>query len=69
MNQRIEAFWKESFGEDPIYPGSVEKFAELIVNECVSLVADQNDKVDTNWECDDGVHIGWKILEHFGVEQ
>ena len=37
-----------------------EKFAELIVRECASVVKKEMD-YDANW-CDD------KILKHFGVE-
>jgi adenine C2-methylase RlmN of 23S rRNA A2503 and tRNA A37 len=38
----------------------IEKFAELIVRECASVVKKEMD-YDANW-CDD------KILKHFGVE-
>ena len=38
----------------------LEKFAELIVRECASVVKKEMD-YDANW-CDD------KILKHFGVE-
>ena len=39
----------------------IEKFAELIVRECASVVKKEMD-YDANW-CDD------KILKHFGVEE
>ena len=39
----------------------IEKFAELIVRECASVVKKEMD-YDANW-CDD------KILKHFGVKE
>ena len=39
----------------------IEKFAELIIRECASVVKKEMD-YDANW-CDD------KILKHFGVEE
>ena len=41
-----------------------EKFAELIVQECVDICNDTNDASYLN-----GVIAGRKIREHFGVEE
>lgn len=41
MNELIKTFWKKSFGEDPTYPGSVERFAELILLKCISIAEAQ----------------------------
>lgn len=43
--------WRESFDS----PGSLEKFAELIVRECIA-------------QCNDG-DSRWFIAQHFGVEE
>ena len=43
-------------------------FAELIVRECVKHITDQQDIVETNWQCKDGIHIVYSLKEHFGVE-
>jgi len=45
-----------------------EFFAELIVKECVTVLVTEQEQVDCQWVCKNGVHIGWKIEEHFGVE-
>ena len=63
MNERIQELAHE--GRLPTYnpegiPTKLEKFAELIVRECASVVKKEMD-YDANW-CDD------KILKHFGVE-
>jgi hypothetical protein len=46
--------WRESFDN----PGSLEKFAELIVRECVkSTIALQNTAIDNEWHLDETFHI------------
>ena len=49
--------WRESFDN----PGSLEKFAELIVRECASVVERDMDRAEPIW-CSD------KILKHFSIE-
>lgn len=44
------------------------KFAHLIVSECMDIIYDESEKVSDEWQCEDGNHIWWKIKEHFGVE-
>ncbi len=46
----------------------IQKFAELIVRECMDIISDESEKVSDEWRCKDGKHIWWKIKEHFGVE-
>lgn len=46
----------------------LERFAELIVRECMDIISDESGKVSDEWRCKDGKHIWWKIKEHFGVE-
>lgn len=48
---------------------AAEKFAELIVRECMGIISDESEKVSDEWRCKDGKHIWWKIKEHFGVEE
>ena len=51
-----------SDGKELIF--SKEKFAELIVKECVGICNDTNDATYLN-----GVIAGRKIKQHFGVEE
>ena len=72
MNERIQQlcrqkadYWmnhydRKSLSDMSLLYNDVEKFAELIVKECASVVKKEMD-YDANW-CDD------KILKHFGVE-
>ena len=54
---------------DEFHAQTMEKFAELIVQECVKHITDQQDLVETNWQCKDGIHIVYSLKEHFGVEE
>ena len=72
MNKRLWEIYGESLigtsesNTDVLDP---EKFAELIVNECMELISDESEKVSGEWRCKDGQHIWWKVKEHFGVEE
>jgi hypothetical protein len=74
MNELIREVAKEA-GLQPFedcgpgYVYKMEKFAELIIAECVKHITDQQDLVETNWQCKDGVHIVYNLKEHFGVEE
>ena len=48
-----------------------EKFAELIVGECVSIVSKRKDQaIDDGWNVDEAMSIaGMDLKEHFGVEE
>lgn len=46
-----------------------EKFASLLVKDTLDLIEKESEKVSEKWTCKDGVHIWWKIVEHFGVER
>ena len=71
MNQRIKQLaeqtgyiWHAS-GDPQIYeftPEKLEKFAELIVRECISAVEDTNDRHRRDYFAN-------KIREHFGVAE
>lgn len=47
------------------------KFAELIVRECVSIVAKRkNQAIDDGWNIDEAMSVAeMDLLEHFGVEE
>ncbi len=45
-----------------------EEFVRLIMQEIVDVVNSEEDKVDMNWQCKDGLHITLKLKQHFGIE-
>jgi hypothetical protein len=50
---------------------NVEKFTELIVRECASIVAKRkNQAIDDGWNVDEAMSVAeMDLLEHFGVEE
>ena len=64
VNKRIEELakqcWINDGGPDSYF--SQEKFAEMIVRECVQYIEDKFDF------CGDELIIAEKLKEHFGVE-
>ena len=80
MNERIRELFKRAGGKtsarnlasNPVqvvethelWDDRIEKFAELIVQECVAICNDTNDASYLN-----GVIAGRKIKQHFGVEE
>ena len=66
MNERIRELFNQAGGQGAIHPlkynGTldVEKFAELIVKECMNLTEGCRDKYLNS--------APYKIAEHFGVE-
>ena len=50
-------------------PTKLDKFAELLIRECLEIISDESEKVPEEWRCKDGNHIWWKIKEHFGVDE
>ena len=81
MNEQIEKLAEqaglkvESWMTNPPKPFQIlgstedfEKFAELIVKECMDIISVENAKVDGEWRCKDGKHIWYKIADTFGVE-
>ena len=65
MNERIKELAHEAglptYNPDGI-PTKLEKFAELIVQECAK-------QVDNYWDAFENGYADKKILEHFGVEE
>jgi len=69
MNERIQELadkiWAEEYWDNPntdkLLPAQLNKFAELIVRECVGVAVDNG--------CGDFVDIEHLLLKHFGVEE
>jgi hypothetical protein len=74
MNQRIREL-AEQAGFKPfevrLDDTKLEKFAELIVRKCVSIVAKRKDQaIDDGWNVDEAMSMAeMDFLEHFGVEE
>lgn len=72
MNERIIELAEQSglkYYFDPMLWLKYEKFAELIVKECVKVLDSMTDPEDSEryfWAIQNAVT---KILEHFGVEE
>ena len=69
MNERIKEFAKQAgfykYGDD--FEDIIEKFAELIVKECISIA---QDRAAFDWAPPNDVnHIIDEIKLHFGVEE
>ena len=69
MNERINGLWWKArigYNNQNCDPEVLEKFAELIVTECLDIVEDEDDgSADTK-------SVRWamiRIKKHFGVEE
>ena len=82
MNERIKELWDKAATASAAYPSGqnnswetqvnfMEKFAELIVKECVGIVAKRKDQaIDDGWNVDEAMSMAEMDLEeHFGVEE
>ena len=78
MNERLRQFEKESkleiFGlgaRRVPWEAALEKYAELIVRECVSIVAKRKDQaIDDGCNVDEAMSVAeMDLLERFGVEE
>jgi len=71
MNERIRNLMIEAGktipGDKQIDADFTEKFAELIVKECIDVVVDV--LPDIVPESKGGIHPAWHLKEHFGVEE
>ena len=68
MNERIRELYIKTLNEECSNPAlvDIEKFAELIVRECLDILDDED---DTGYESR-GVRIAaYRIKKHFGVEE
>ena len=71
MNERIEGLWWKArigYNNQSCDPEVLEKFAELIVRECVAICQDIDgeDNIDARSGRQD---CAVEIKEHFGVEE
>jgi hypothetical protein len=83
MNERIKKFAEQAGAvfeqtnglndcpQDSLVGDEIEKFAELIVAECVGIVAKRKDQaIDNGWNVDEAMSMAEMDLEeHFGVEE
>lgn len=75
MNDLIERLAEQCYEHNQSWTGvgqrifNREKFARLLILECVKHITDQQDIVETNWQCKDGIHIVYSLKEHFGVKE
>ncbi len=76
MNERIKELAVQAGAQGRTHPSpftgtiDLEKFAELIVRECVDIVAKRKDRaIDDGWNVDEAMSIAeFDLKEHFGVE-
>jgi hypothetical protein len=67
MNERIEGLWWKArigYNNQNCDPEVLEKFAELIVRECLTVINQPNGVGD-----DDVIRISDDVKRHFGVEE
>ena len=74
MNERIKQLAEQAGQGEPFHipPEFVEKFAELIVRECATIINDIPSSPQGSWS--DGYYEGCRdsakqIRQHFGVEE
>ena len=77
MNERIKQLARRVVGKRKddvatisLFDEQIEQFAELIVRECVSIVAKRKDQaIDDGWKVDEAMSMAEMDLEeHFGVD-
>lgn len=61
MEQAVISIDGQTFGKTYVPDAFTEKFAELIVGECIGVAVDNG--------CGDFVDIKHLLLKHFGVEE
>ena len=67
MNERIKELMEQCRYSEFETEYDMEKFAELIVRECIDTI--QNESMNSKDEWEDGLRIAeGAIREHFGVE-
>lgn len=69
MNERIKELWDEAWDDDTPLSIIRNKFAELIVRECVAIVDGMTDPEDSEryfWAIQ---NASQKIKKHFGLKE
>ena len=76
MNERIKELVEKSgiyiaYDNRAVLDKELEFFAELIVRECVGIIAKRKDQaIDDSWNVDEAMSMAeMDLKEHFGVEQ
>ena len=77
MNERIRELVRQAGLDDADFPIEnwdnvpLAKFAELIVQECIGIVAKRKDQaIDDSCNVDEAMSMAeMDLLEHFGVEE
>ena len=74
MNERIQQLAEQAGQGEPFHipPEFIEKFAELIVRECLSQVDKIRDGLEADSEDQQALGADWAglaIARHFGVEE
>ena len=73
MNERIKELYNKVVGDDKLNFDSylAERFAELIVAECVGIVAKRkNQAIDDDCNVDEAMTMAeMDLLDNFGVEE
>jgi hypothetical protein len=70
VNEQIEKI----YGEACIAAGNLnerefcEKFADLLIRQCIDKISQEQDIAEQNWQCKNGVHICHELTKHFAVE-
>lgn len=57
---------EEGFGPEVWQTTFTDKFAEAIIEQCLSIIDDESMKVSQHWTCKNGKHIYHQIADHFG---
>ena len=64
MNDRIKTMWETAAQRDDLWAQArYEKFAELIVRECMDTIAESREARHTAY------YYRNRVAEHFGVEE
>ena len=71
LAEKVGSTHKQSLGVYQFYTDELEKFAKLIVRECVGIVSKRkNQAIDDGWNVDEAMSMAEIDLEkHFGVEE
>lgn len=79
MNERVQELKSQcyyevtlgtnAFNSHVVTRFDTDKFAELIIRECVNKIVIEQDNAEQNWSCKNGVHIAWEMLDYFGVDK
>ena len=69
-SEYTESGWQECYRYE-FEPAELQQFVQLIVRECVGIIAKRKDQaIDDGWNVDEAMSMAeMDLLEHFGVEE